>query len=197
MATLKASKSIGVIAEDISDVEVVSLLLEKYVSKNQFAIRRFVGNGCGKLRNKCKTWAETLVRSGCEHVLVFHDLDRRNEAELRATLEKKLPKEKFPTTLIVVPIEEMEAWLLSDEDALRSVFSLKTTPKPYPNCELIQSPKEEIGRLVWTAARKRYLNTVHNQRIAEKTSLANLRRCASFLPFDQYITTNVFVPAAT
>ena len=196
MATLKASKSIGVIAEDISDVEVVSLLLEKYVSKNQFAIRRFVGNGCGKLRNKCKTWAETLVKSGCEHVLVFHDLDRQIEAELRATLEKKLPKEKFPTTLIVIPVEEMEAWLLSDEDALRSVFSLKATPKPYPNCELIQSPKEEIGRLIWTSARKRYLNTVHNQRIAEKASLAKLRRCASFLPFDQYITTNVFVPAA-
>lgn len=109
MATLKASKAIGVIAEDISDVEVVSLLLEKYVSKNQFAIRRFVGNGCGKLRNKCKTWAETLVKSGCEHVLVFHDLDRQIEAELRATLEKKLPKEKFPTALIVISIEEMEA----------------------------------------------------------------------------------------
>ena len=197
MAILKTSKSIGIIAEDVSDVEVVSVLLEKYVAKNQFAIRRFVGNGCGKLRNKCKTWAETLVRAGCEHVLVFHDLDTQNEAELRTALEKRLPHEKFPTTLIVIPIEELEAWLLSDADALRSVFSLKSTPKPYLNCELVHSPKEEIGRLVWTAAKKRYLNTVHNQRIAERTSLVNLRKCASFRTFDQYITSRVFVAPAS
>jgi hypothetical protein len=195
MATSKASKLIGVIAEDVSDVEVISLLLEKYTPKNRFAIRRFVGNGCGKLRNKCKTWTETLLKAGCEHVFVFHDLDRNDETELRSALQKKLPQHKFPTALIVIPIEELEAWLLSDEEALRNVFSLKSTPKAYLNCELVRSPKEEIGRLVWTAAKKRYLNTVHNQRIAEKMSLTKLRRCTSFSPFDQYVTTRVFAAA--
>lgn len=193
MATSKTSKSIGIIAEDVSDVDVVSVLLEKYSPKNTFSIRRFVGNGCGKLKNKCRTWAQALIQGGCQHVFLFHDLDRNAERDLRDLLAAKLPSKEFPTTLVVIPIEELEAWLLSDENALKGAFNLKATPKRYKNCEEVKSPKEELQRLLWNSDRKRYLNTVHNKRIAEKVSLANLRRCPSYRAFDQYVQTKVFV----
>jgi hypothetical protein len=192
MATSKVSKSIGVIAEDRSDVDVVSALFEKYVPKSNFTVRHFVGNGCGKLKNKCRTWTETLFQLGCEHVFLFHDLDRQIEAELRKLLEERIPKLEFPTALIVIPIEEMEAWLLSDIEAIKAVFAMKAKLKRYKNCEAVNSPKEEIGRLAWNTNKKRYLNTVHNKRIAEKVSLDNLRRCPSYLPFDAYLKKNVF-----
>lgn len=92
MVISKMSKQIGIIAEDVSDVEVVTHILGKYVNRNEFSIRRFVGNGCGKLRNKCDSWAATLFESGCHHVMVFHDLDRHDEASLKALLRSCLKK---------------------------------------------------------------------------------------------------------
>ena len=192
MATSKMPKAIGIIAEDKSDVAVISALLEKYTSKNKFFIRHFVGNGCGKLKSKCQAWTKNLISRGCEHVFIFHDLDKENESQLRNKLLKKVSKDKFPTSLIVIPIEELEAWLLSDEEAIKSVFTLKSKPKRYKNCEAIKSPKEVLERFIRNTANKRYLNTVHNEKIAKKISLENLRRCSSYLPFDEYLMTKVF-----
>lgn len=184
--------SIGVIAEDSSDVDVINEILKKFSPANKFQIKKFVGNGCGKLRNKCQSWADALINKGCTHLLVVHDLDRNKESELLSVLQSKIPKAKYPNALIVIPIEELEAWLLSDEAAIQSVFSLKEPPKKYKNCEEIKSPKEELARLVWSKATKRYLNTVHNKKLAEKTSLENFRRCASFKPLDEYLKESIF-----
>ncbi len=181
------SKKIGIIAEDDSDIQVVNEILSKYLSVNEYKIKKFVGNGCGKLRQKCQSWTENLFRQGCAHVLVFHDLDRNNENELRELLKKKVPPSSYPNSLIVIPIEEMEAWLLSDSNALKETFSLNKKPKHIGNCESIPSPKEHIAKLIWGIGKKRYLNTAHNSKIAKYTSLGNLRRCNSFIPLDKYI----------
>lgn len=186
------SKRIGIIAEDASDVDVVTNILGKYVDRSKFSVRKFVGNGCGKLRNKCDSWAETLFDGGCHHVLVFHDLDRHDEASLRTLLQRKVPVKKFPRSLIVIPIEEMESWLLSDEAAIREVFNLKKLPPRIENCEIINSPKEHLTKLIWSIGKKRYLNTAHNRKIAEKVSIDNLRRCQSFKAFDDYVRSSIF-----
>lgn len=185
------SRKIGLIAEDTSDIEVVDVILSKYLCKNEYKIKKFVGNGCGKLRQKCDSWADNLFRQGCEHVFVFHDLDKNNERSLRDLLAKKLPSKTYPNSLIVIPIEEMEAWLLSDSNALKETFNLKRKPKRIGNCESISSPKEHIAKLIWRIGKKRYLNTAHNKKIAENISLDNFKRCNSFLPLDEYIRDNL------
>jgi len=187
-ATWKMTKIIGVMAEDQSDVDVVTLILEKYAAKNLFSVKKFVGNGCGKLRNKCGAWAKNLVDSGCHHVMLFHDLDRSDEKTLRATLEAKVSAKDFPSSFIVIPTEELEAWLLADEVAIQKAFALSKTPKRIADCEKVQSPKERIG----TIDKKRYLNTVHNKKIAEHIQLDNIRRCKSFKSLDSHILTKVF-----
>lgn len=186
------SKILGIIAEDLSDYAVIIALFSKYAAKSKFSTKKFVGNGCGKLKNKCDSWARQLFESGCDHVFVFHDLDLNNEAELRAILEKKIPASKFPNSLIVIPIEELEAWLLSDSAAIQSVFSLSKSPKKVSECERVVSPKEHLASIVWTLGKKRYLNTIHNEKIAQLVSLESLRRCASYQSFDTYVTTRVF-----
>jgi hypothetical protein len=196
MVISKMSKVIGVIAEDQGDVDVVTNLLEKYVARNKFSIKKFVGNGCGKLRNKCGSWANTLFESGCDHVLIFHDLDRNDEVVLREFLLTKVPIEKFPKSFIVIPIEEIEAWLLSDVVAVRDVFGLVVTPPKIHNCESINSPKEFLRNLVWKHGKKRYLNTTHNKKISERVTIENLRRCSSYKPFDEYVKSTIFKLAA-
>jgi len=187
------SKLIGVIAEDASDVQVINAILDKYLSSNQFSIRKFVGNGCGKLRNKCGAWANMLVKSGCEHIMVFHDRDRNEEKEIRRILESKVCRGEFPNSIIVIPVEELEAWLLSDAKAIKVVFNLRKTPKKITNCEAIESPKEYLRGLVWRIGRKRYLNTTHNKKIAEQSDVAHFQRCKSYKPFDKYVRENICV----
>ncbi len=60
------SKKIGVIAEDNSDIEVIEEILKKHLNSNGFKVKKFVGNGCGKLRNKCDSWTKILIDSGCD-----------------------------------------------------------------------------------------------------------------------------------
>jgi hypothetical protein len=181
------SKKIGVIAEDNSDIQVIDEIFKKYLNHNEFKIKKFVGNGCGKLRNKCDSWTSTLFKSGCEYVFIFHDLDRNCAIELRKNLEQRVCPKKNENSLIVIPTEELEAWLLSDSKAIKSVFNLKKAPKKIANCEAIGSPKEHIRDLVYKLGKKRYLNTVHNKKIAEETSLTNFKRCKSFKPFHKFI----------
>jgi hypothetical protein len=184
------SKTIGIIAEDNSDIEVIVEILAKYLERNAFSVKHFVGNGCGKLMQKCGSWADTLTKRGCDHILLFHDLDRNSEAELRKRLVAKIAPSGLERSIIVIPTEELEAWLLSDVEAIKKTFSLKKLPKRIANCEVVKSPKEHLAALVWSSDRKQYMNTVHNRRISQYTSLENLRRCSSFAAFDQYVTDN-------
>lgn len=191
MGTWKMTRVIGIIAEDDSDVEVIAEFLSKYMQRNNFSLKKFTGNGCGKLRNKCDSWASSLFKSGCDHVIVFHDLDRNDENRLRKLLMKKVCPVKYPNSLIVIPIEEMEAWLLSDVDAIQKVFSLPKTPSKIHDCENVPSPKEHLEGMVWKIGKKRYVNTIHNKKISQLTSLDNLLRCKSFATFDKYVRENI------
>lgn len=180
------SRKIGVIAEDASDVEVITEILAKYMVRNTFSVKSMIGHGCGRIKQKCDSWSRLLFKRGCEHVFLFHDLDRDNECNLRKLLEKKLSPQEVPNSLIVIPIEELEAWLLSDTKAIQYVFSLPKCPKKISNCESVSSPKEHLAKMVLSGG-KRYVNTIHNKKISERVSLENLKRCPSYAEFDNYL----------
>lgn len=181
------SSVVGIIAEDNSDVGVIKEILEKYFDSNSYSIKKFVGNGCGKLKQKCPSWAGNLIKRGCDFILVFHDLDDNDEAKLRRTLSDKLDSVSIAEYLVIIPIQEMEAWLLSDPAALKKTFRLRRPPRIIANTATIESPKEYLRDLVWRAGKIRYLNTVHNIKIARNISLSNFRRCASFHSLDAYL----------
>ena len=110
---------IGVIAEDSSDIDVVKELILKLKSPRSFCVRHFVGNGCGKLRNKCRAWANQLHLNGCSALLFIHDLDRNKPAKLRTDLTAALTPCPIVKHVIVIPIEEIEAWLMCDASAFK------------------------------------------------------------------------------
>lgn len=183
------SSVVGLIAEDKSDIEVINELLGRYYASNSYSIKKYVGNGCGKLKQKCASWADNLIKRGCDFILVFHDLDKNDENELRQTLKHKIDTANIDQYLIIIPIEEMEAWLLSDPQAIKKTFGLKKVPRVISNTESIESPKEYLRDLVWRSGRVRYLNTVHNVKIARNISMTNYRRCRSFRSLDKYLKT--------
>lgn len=178
---------IGIIAEEDNDVEVIIAITAKIVPKNSFTTKKFVGHGCGKLRRKCSAWAESLQASGCDLLVVVHDLDRHLEDDLRTSITKSIKTTRFRGSTILIPVEELEAWLLSDAEALRNQFEMAHTPKIPANPEKIKSPKEYLRDLVWKMTKKRYLNTIHNKKIAERVSLERLKRCKSFSGYPEFI----------
>jgi len=183
------SNVVGLIAEDKSDIAVINEILGRYYASNAYSIKKYVGNGCGKLKQKCASWADNLVKRGCDFILIFHDLDKNDENALRKTLKDKIDTANIDHYLIIIPIEELEAWLLSDPKALKNTFNLKKAPRVIKNTESIDSPKEYLRDLIWRSGRVRYLNTVHNVKIARNISTTNYRRCKSFKPLDKYLKT--------
>ena len=187
MVASNSTLEIGVIAEEVNDVEVLYELTSKIIAEESFSFRRFVGHGCGKLRRKCTAWAANLLRRGCTHLVVLHDCDRNNEAKLRRDLENAIADQKFVGNLVLIPVEELEAWLLSDAAAIKKTFNMKRIPKIPKDTEKIESPKEFLEDVVRRNSKTTYLNTIHNKRIAVNVRLASVGRCASFRPYPEFI----------
>lgn len=188
MANSKKPKvfKIGIIAEDSSDVEVFKRIIVKYIPDNRFSTQKFVGSGCGKIKSKCGVWTKSLISSGCDFVVVVHDLDRNAEVSLRKLLVGMIDAAYKDVAIVVIPTEELEAWLLSDIEAVRKVFSIKKPIKQPKGCESIISPKEYLRDLVRSSERKVYVNAIHNVRIAENMCVSKLRNCVSFKSLDVF-----------
>ncbi len=181
---------IGVIVEEDNDLDVLYQLTKKLVNSSRFSFKRkFVAHGCGMLRKKCKAWAENLLQRGCKHLIVLHDLDTHSESTLRKELEQHIKSIGFKAYLILIPIREMEAWLLVDSSALQKAFSMRKLPKVPTTPELIIDPKRKLAEIVWKDTRKRYTNTVHNSKIAALIQISKLNsKCRSFRPYPVFIS---------
>ncbi len=197
MAVLtKKAVKIGIIAEEVNDVDVLYELTCKIIKENQFSFAKFVGHGCGKLRRKCAAWARNLLARGCSHVVVIHDLDNRDEQQLRKILETEIDGVNFNCTIILIPIQEIESWLLLDSRALKTVFNMRKLPQIPKSPEKLANPKEFLGKLVKATSRAQYLNTIHNRRIAREISISKLRHCTSFSDYPRFLV-DVFPRAST
>ncbi|WP_288492314.1 DUF4276 family protein [uncultured Pseudomonas sp.] len=185
------SIKIGVIAEDTSDIEVITEILSKHIEKSDFSIKKFVGRGCGKLKIKCGAWVDNLSAQGCSHILIFHDLDSNKEDELRKEINTRINNCKFKETLIVIPTEELEAWLLTDAAAIKSTFTITQDIKIPGDVEKIKSPKEFLCKLIKRASNKNYINTIHNKKIAEKLTTKSLSTCPSYRAFESYVNEKI------
>ncbi len=181
---------IGIIAEDDSDVDVVDQLIPKVVPGKEYSIRKFVGHGCGRIQGKCAQWAIVLKARGCTMLIVLHDLDTRVLSKLESELRQILGHCPIQKNVIVIPIREIEAWLLSDNVAIQKAMNLGSVVPRVPNPQNITDPKKKLGEIIYlrSGKRKRYLNSVDNRKIAAEIDLNNLRRCSSFVPMEEFLS---------
>jgi hypothetical protein len=178
---------IGIIAEDVSDVMVVKVLTQKLIKPEAAQFKRFVGEGCGKVRRKCAAWAKILVQQGCSCIVVVHDLDKYSESKLRSELTCAVDASKVTERVVLIPKREIEAWLLYDTSAIAKAFSENSIIKLKGDPELIADPKRHLCDLIWKNYRKRYLTTVHNERIADAVNPSLLASSTSFAPHFQFV----------
>ncbi len=193
MMSSKRPPKVGIIAEDDSDVESAKILIRRIADKDKITFKKFVGQGCGRIKRKCHSWALNLHLKGCRYLILIHDLDRNELKKLKSDLEDAVSPSPITPYLICIPVEEMEAWWLSDPAAIKNALNLKNIPKIIGNPQDIQSPKEHIGKLVnqYSEKTKVFLNTEHNPVIAEHLDLIKARQCNSFIPFFDFVSENI------
>jgi len=181
---------LGLIAEDLSDIEVIKKLAKKLTGKAIVA-SHFVGKGCGPIKRKTPGWCKNFHQKGCTRVLLVHDLDRNNSNDLRSMLEQILALSSTLKQAVIIPAEELEAWLLSDMAAIATAMNLSKTPKAVHHPETVLSPKEYIRDSVWQSSNKKihYVNSVHNGIIADHIDVTIIKRkCPSFKPFADFFS---------
>jgi len=187
---MKKMAMLGIIAEDDSDVRVIKTLVERISGARSIRTKSFNGKGCSKLRRKCGDWAKLLHLRGCRTLIVVHDLDRNKHSDLLKLLNNILSSCPIPNRTVCIPIEELEAWLLSDAEALKTVFNLPRLPRLPGSPENVQGPKEELRRIIDRSSRstKLYLNTKHNERISQAISIDMIgQKCPSFHSFRDFV----------
>jgi hypothetical protein len=188
-------KQIGIIAEDSSDFESSVVLIKRIAKRKNIPFKKAVGDGCGKIRKKAEAYAKNLFARGCDLLILIHDLDRNNLASLEQDLKLKLKNSPIVNKLVCIPVEEIEAWFISDPGSIQTVFSLERIPKFPGNPENVKSPKEKLGNEIYQCSNKTctYLNTAHNKKLAEKVDLTILKaKCASFNKLHAFISKQRF-----
>lgn len=187
-------KCIGIIAEDDSDFESSKILIKKIIKKN-ISFKKIVTNGCGSLQRKLFSHAVTLKNRGCDLLIVFHDLDKNRLVELKYNLEKKLNGNPFNSYFVCIPVEEIEAWFLSDPESIKKTFRLNKLPKIKGTPEGVSSPKEKLGEYVriYSNNQALYLNTKHNSKLADNSLIDNIKqKCKSFKELVDFLQTQKF-----
>lgn len=182
-------KKIGLAVEDESDFETVRILINRVILKEWIGFKKTLWNGCGRLHRKATDFARTLVSRWCNLIIIVHDRDDNDLDKLREELQASLDK-AYHTNFVCIPIEEIEAWFLSDTNALKVVFGLTKEPKIPWSVENINSPKEKLGECVHSCSggSKIYINTKHNPLIAARIDINKIyNKCSSFKEFFDFL----------
>jgi hypothetical protein len=182
---------IGIIAEDDSDVDCLKIIIRKLLPKKTIGFKKFVGHGCGKINRKANAWAIQFQRLKCNSMIILHDCDRNDLVELKKKIYDAITPSPINKYFISIPVEELEAWLLSDPIAISELFDIKKKIKLPAHPETIESPKEFLEEFVWRETKKQhtYLNTQHNTKIIEKIDITSIgEKCPSFLDLSEFIS---------
>lgn len=188
-----AKYHIGILAEDSSDCDAVEIIVDAVLKERKLAIgdykiSRKAGQGCAKLRRKAAPWIREFVERGCRNIILVHDLDRNQEATLRATMAA-LTIPSGVRRLICIPAEEIEAWFFSSPQALRIVCGNDASKHVHLNPHLIPSPKERLSRLSVGANRKPRYSANDNHKLAAALELDLCeKRCPAFSELRKFLS---------
>ncbi len=186
-------KIIGIIAEAQSDFEPLVEII-KNVTQSNYTYKKRLGNGCGKIINKCAAWTYSLEMEGCNIIIILHDADFNSPKIIEEKLKKQLSKFNLNNKLICIPVQEIESWFLSDPDNLKVTFKLKKPPKIKSKPELINSPKEYLEEIIYFHSEKRryYNNVKDNKILSQRIDIDKIRRlCPSFAVLHDFILSNL------
>lgn len=180
------------LAEDRSDVETLTVLIRRLAGNNSVPVRQKGYSGCSEMLRKGARQLQ-LFRDlgGCQRYVVCYDSDRDDPATRHKRLIDEVIKPSGLTAPIcaLVPIQEIEAWILADVNAVTKVITGWVPNKEIHHPESIKDPKEHLEKMSRTNQRPRYSHATHNSKIAQYLDLdLVMNKCPSFMPLFEIVT---------
>lgn len=173
----------AILAEDRSDANSLANLVKR-IGQIESRIMRKGFSGCGELCRKASAHILNFADQGATHFIICQDSDGHDPVQIRnsicQTIERKINLNEYDH-LIVVPVQELEAWLIADESALQKVIpSFKLQKVNHP--ETIQSPKEWLIQKSRTGRSKPlYSPVTHNEKVSAHLDIDTVKsKCNSF-----------------
>ncbi|WP_312515069.1 DUF4276 family protein [Massilia sp.] len=185
----------AILGEDSSDVEMLSTLVKRIAKRQNLTVKKMGYGGCAELLIKGAKQIRAYSRIGCTKFIICYDSDRAEPRARHAEIvEKVIAKSEIKGDFCaLVPIQEIESWILADLPAVSKIIPSWKPTKIIHNPELQQDPKEYLEDLSKTAQhRPLYSHALHNPRIAEHLSLEKIaRKCPSSLPLFELIQSGI------
>lgn len=181
----------GVLAEDRSDAESLKGIIRSIARNQRLPVKAKGFGGCGELVTKGPRQLKLFAEQGCRYYIICRDADGPSQVAATLQLQAAFAGRLNERVCLVVPVQELEAWLIADEAAIRNVIpSLKIKPVGSP--ESIPSPKEWLTRESRKdRTRPLFVPQVHNELIAVKLDVGIVqKKCPSFLPLAEFVRRN-------
>jgi len=184
----------AVLGEDRSDAETLRVLIRRIAGNERLTVKMKGYDGCGQLLRKGARDIDEFLNQGCDRFVVAYDADRDDPAARRAEAWSQVIERSravSPACCVVVPVEELEAWLLADVGAVTKKWP-GWRPEPIANPERVRDPKEQLEKLSRDSQRRpRYSHAVDNPMLAGHLDLAIVeRKCPSFGVLAEFVRRN-------
>lgn len=179
----------GIIGEDASDVGVLKVIIRRLANDNSLPIDAKGYGGCAEMLRKGARQFRLFANKGVTKFIVCYDADRADPVARFDEAKRKIwaAANVVGDCCIVIPIQELEAWILADLSAVTNVIK-SWTPADVTNPENITDPKEHLEKLSRQQQRPRYVHAIHNERIAHHLNLTKVaQKCPSFLPLKNFV----------
>jgi hypothetical protein len=181
----------AIIGEDKSDIATLKVLIRRLAKDNSVPIHGKGYDGCSQMLRKgaiqMRLFADSLK---CKKFLVCYDADKEDpKVRYKAVSEQiVVPSKVAGTHCITIPIQEIEAWIFADLDAVAKVIENFEAPA-IASPELVDDPKEELEKLSRGPNRRpKYSHATHNEKVAKYLDLEKvLKKCPSFRPLANFV----------
>lgn len=169
----------------------MKVITRRLLKHDSISIKQKGYHGCGELCTKGARQIRLFADQGVKRFIVCMDADGADPKPAHdRVLECVIrPSGVSDASCIVVPVQELEAWILADNEAVACVIpSFKFSACSNP--ESVASPKEYLERLSRQGrSRPLYSHATHNERVAEHLDLERLWRvCPSFRCLYEFVS---------
>jgi hypothetical protein len=175
----------GILAESQPDANTLKAIVEALNNSGSVRILPKGYKGCGQMFSKGVRQLRLFQGLDCNRFIVCYDADGNDPAKRHKDVVDGIirPSRVGGLCCVVVPVQELEAWILADIEAVTKIFT-SWRPDPIGNPESIDDPKECLKKLSRDAKHKpRYSHATHNQQVAKYLDLKKVEaKCESFKP---------------
>lgn len=173
----------GIVVEGVYDESALKELIIKCLGEDIEVISRICGS---KELTKFPAFLESFKYekggSNVDKAIVIRDAHGKNPEDLKKKMKDKISSRNYPFEVkFMVIVQELEAWLLADEEAISKVTQ-KPMARIKEDLESINDPKEKLKEIL-SQSKISYTPSVARN-IAKESNLDKIQsRCSTFREF--------------